>query len=99
MRITNGSPYYYGSTVMLDDVEIIDFLWADEEAGEVMSVNYGPRDAHGYRPERRKLLRHEREGSPAVVADGKVADRAQDFALFGDLDFLVGILLEIEPAD
>jgi hypothetical protein len=35
----------------------------------------------------------------AVVADGNVADRAQDFALFGDLDFPVGLLLEIEPAD
>ena len=35
----------------------------------------------------------------AVVADRNVADRAQDFALFGDLDFLVSLLLDIEPAD
>ena len=34
----------------------------------------------------------------AVVADGNVADRAPDFALFGDLDFPVGLLLEIEPS-
>jgi hypothetical protein len=35
----------------------------------------------------------------AVVADGNVADRAQDLALLGDLDFPVVLLLEIEPAD
>jgi hypothetical protein len=35
----------------------------------------------------------------AVVADGNAADRAQDFALFGDLDFPVGLPFEIEPAD
>jgi hypothetical protein len=35
----------------------------------------------------------------AVVADRNVADRAQDFALFGDLDFLVSLLLDFEPAD
>src|SRR6476619_959454 len=34
-----------------------------------------------------------------VVADGNIADRAQDLTLFGDLDLLVGLLLEIEPAD
>src|SRR5258706_11064602 len=35
----------------------------------------------------------------AVVADGDVPDCAQDFALFGDFDFLVNLILEIEPAD
>jgi hypothetical protein len=57
MRITNGSPYYYSTTVLLDGEEIVDFLWADEEAGEVMTVAYGPRDAHGFRKETRKLLK------------------------------------------
>ena len=37
--------------------------------------------------------------SIAIVADRNVADRAQDFTLFGDLDFLVSLLLDIEPAD
>jgi hypothetical protein len=57
MRITNASGHYYRSTVLLDGVEITDFLWADEETGEVMSVIYGPRDANGFRPEKRKLLK------------------------------------------
>ena len=57
MRNTNGSPYYYSTTVLVDGEEITDFLWADEEAGEVMSVSYGPRDAHGFRKESRKLLK------------------------------------------
>src|SRR6266576_442214 len=39
------------------------------------------------------------EARLAVVADGNVPDRAQDFALLGDLDFLVCFLLKIEPAD
>src|SRR5882762_2260019 len=39
------------------------------------------------------------EARLAVVADGNVPDRAQDFALLGDLDFPVCFLLKIEPAD
>src|SRR5882724_7482260 len=39
------------------------------------------------------------EARLAVVADGNVPDRAHDFALLGDLDFLVCFLLKIEPAD
>jgi hypothetical protein len=35
----------------------------------------------------------------AVIANGNIPDRAQDFALIGDLDLLVGFLGEIEPAD
>ena len=57
MRITNGSAQYYASTVFLDGVEITDFIWADEATGEVMSVTYGPRDAHGFRSETKKLLK------------------------------------------
>lgn len=57
MRITHGSPYYYRSKVTIDDKEITDFIWADEEAGEVMSVTYGPRDAQGFRSETKKLLK------------------------------------------
>jgi hypothetical protein len=57
MRITNGSPYYYHAIVTVDGVTIIDFLWADEERGEVMSVTYGPRDKNGFRDEYRKLLK------------------------------------------
>jgi hypothetical protein len=33
----------------------------------------------------------------AVVADGYLADRTQDFTLLGDLDFLVDFLFRIEP--
>jgi hypothetical protein len=39
------------------------------------------------------------EARVAVVADRNVPDRAQDFALLGNLDFLVCFLLKIEPAD
>jgi hypothetical protein len=35
----------------------------------------------------------------AFVSDGNVADGAQHFALFVDLDFLVGFGREVEPAD
>ena len=35
----------------------------------------------------------------AVVADRDVADRAQYLALLSDLDLLVGLLFEVEPAD
>ena len=57
MRITQSSRHYYASTVLLDGVEITDFIWADEATGEVMSVTYGPRDAQGFRSETRKLLK------------------------------------------
>lgn len=57
MRITNGSPYYYQATVYLDDREIVDFLYADEEAGEVLAVIYGERDLRGFRKETKCLLK------------------------------------------
>ena len=37
--------------------KIVDFLWADEELGQVMSTTYGPRDHNGFRREHRKLLK------------------------------------------
>ncbi len=57
LRLTNGSPYYYSAIVTVDGVTIVDFLWADEETGEVMSVTYGPRDQRGYRDEYRTLIK------------------------------------------
>lgn len=35
----------------------------------------------------------------AVIAGGHVADGAEHLALFGDLDRLVGLHVEVEPAD
>src|SRR5258708_6672825 len=39
------------------------------------------------------------EACLAVVADSDNPNRAQDFTLFDNLDFSVGLLFEIEPAD
>src|ERR1700733_7751930 len=39
------------------------------------------------------------EACLAIVADGDIPNCTQDFALFGNLDFSIGLLFEIEPAD
>jgi hypothetical protein len=57
MRLTYGSPYYHNAVVSVDGVTIVDFVWADEERGEVMSFTMGPRDKNGYRDEIRKLVK------------------------------------------